>query len=82
MPNRLNTIRYTKLTAFVAFLKVTIYQKLIHRGSSLPIVCKIKQKIFGQLKLKIEDLREYEFIFEKALAQESGGPGVLIDEKN
>jgi hypothetical protein len=30
----------------------------------------------------IEYLREYEFIFETALAQESGGPGVLIDEKN
>jgi hypothetical protein len=27
--------RYTKYTAFVAFLKVTIYQKLIHRVSSL-----------------------------------------------
>jgi hypothetical protein len=30
----------------------------------------------------IEYLREYEFIFETALAHESGGPGVLIDEKN
>jgi hypothetical protein len=26
--------------------------------------------------------REYEFIFTTALAHESGGPGVLIDEKN
>jgi hypothetical protein len=26
-------------------------------------------------------LREYEFIFEMALAHESGGPGVLIDDK-
>jgi hypothetical protein len=25
---------------------------------------------------------EYEFIFETALAHESGGPGVMIDEKN
>jgi hypothetical protein len=30
----------------------------------------------------IEYLRKSEFIFEMALAQESGGPGVLIDEKN
>jgi hypothetical protein len=30
----------------------------------------------------IEYLREYEFIFETALAHESGGPKVLIDEKN
>jgi hypothetical protein len=30
----------------------------------------------------IEILREYEFIFEKALTHESGGPGVLIDKKN
>jgi hypothetical protein len=30
----------------------------------------------------IEFLREYEFIFDTALAHESGGPGVLIDEKN
>jgi hypothetical protein len=30
----------------------------------------------------IEYLREYEFIFETALAHELGGPGVLIDEKN
>jgi hypothetical protein len=29
----------------------------------------------------IEYLREYEFIFETALAYESGGPGVLIDKK-
>jgi hypothetical protein len=29
----------------------------------------------------IEYLREYEFIFETALAHESGGSGVLIDEK-
>jgi hypothetical protein len=29
----------------------------------------------------IEYLREYEFIFETALAHESGDPGVLIDEK-
>jgi hypothetical protein len=29
----------------------------------------------------IEYLRKYEFIFETALAHESGGPGVLIDEK-
>jgi hypothetical protein len=29
----------------------------------------------------IEYLREYEFIFETALDHESGGPGVLIDEK-
>jgi hypothetical protein len=29
----------------------------------------------------IEYLREYEFIFETALAHESGGPVVLIDEK-
>jgi hypothetical protein len=30
----------------------------------------------------IEYLRQYEFIFETALVHESGGPGVLIDEKN
>jgi hypothetical protein len=30
----------------------------------------------------MEYLREYEFIFKTALAHESGGPGVLIDEKN
>jgi hypothetical protein len=30
----------------------------------------------------IEYLREYEFIFETALANESGDPGVLIDEKS
>jgi hypothetical protein len=30
----------------------------------------------------IEYLREYEFIFETVLAHESGGLGVLIDEKN
>jgi hypothetical protein len=30
----------------------------------------------------IEYLREYEFMFETALAHESGGPGVLIDGKN
>jgi hypothetical protein len=30
----------------------------------------------------IEYLRKYEFIFETALAHESGGPGVLIVEKN
>jgi hypothetical protein len=30
----------------------------------------------------IEYLREYKFIFKTALAHESGGPGVLIDEKN
>jgi hypothetical protein len=29
----------------------------------------------------IEYLREYEYIFKTALAHESGGPGVLIDEK-
>jgi hypothetical protein len=29
----------------------------------------------------IEYLREYEFIFKTALAHESGGPGVLFDEK-
>jgi hypothetical protein len=29
----------------------------------------------------IEYLRKYEFIFETALAHESGGPGVLIDKK-
>jgi hypothetical protein len=29
----------------------------------------------------IKYLREYEFIFETALAHESGGPGVLIVEK-
>jgi hypothetical protein len=34
------------------------------------------------IKQKIEYLREYKFIFETALAHESGGPGVLIDEKN
>jgi hypothetical protein len=62
-------------------------------GSSLPIVCKKK---FGIAQTKnrlramqysvesffiIEYLYEYEFIFEMALAHESGGPGVLIDEK-
>jgi hypothetical protein len=31
--------------------------------------------------LIIEYLREYEFIFETALAHESSSPGVLIDEK-
>jgi hypothetical protein len=28
------------------------------------------------------DLRKYSFIFKTALAHESGGPGVSIDEKN
>jgi hypothetical protein len=46
-----------------------------------PIVGKKKKKKFGLLKLKIEYLRECEFIFETALAHESGGPWVLIDEK-
>jgi hypothetical protein len=31
--------------------------------------------------LKIEYLREYEFIFKTALAHESGDPGVLFAEK-
>jgi hypothetical protein len=31
--------------------------------------------------VKIEYLREYEFIFKTALAHESGGPGVLFAEK-
>jgi hypothetical protein len=30
---------------------------------------------------KIENLREYEFIFKTALAHESGDPGVLFAEK-
>jgi hypothetical protein len=30
----------------------------------------------------IKYFREYEFIFKTALAHESGGLGVLIDEKN
>jgi hypothetical protein len=36
----------------------------------------------GESIFIIKYLREYKFIFETALAQESGGPGVLIDEKN
>jgi hypothetical protein len=35
-----------------------------------------------ELIFLIEYLRKYEFIFETALAHESGDPGVLIDEKN
>jgi hypothetical protein len=31
---------------------------------------------------KVDYLREYEFIFENALAHESVDPGVLFDEKN
>jgi hypothetical protein len=31
---------------------------------------------------KVNFLREYESIFETALAHESVGPGVLFDEKN
>jgi hypothetical protein len=31
---------------------------------------------------KVDFLREYESIFETALAHESVGPGVLFDEKN
>jgi hypothetical protein len=31
---------------------------------------------------KIENLREYEFIFKTALAHESGDQGVLFAEKN
>jgi hypothetical protein len=36
----------------------------------------------AELNLKIEYLREYEFIFKTALAHESGDPGVLFAEKN
>jgi hypothetical protein len=36
----------------------------------------------AELIFIIEYLREYKFVFETALAHESGGPGVLIDEKN
>jgi hypothetical protein len=32
----------------------------------------------AESNLKIEYLREYEFIFKKALAHESGDPGVLF----
>jgi hypothetical protein len=32
--------------------------------------------------LKVDYFREYEFIFETALAHESVDPGVLFDEKN
>jgi hypothetical protein len=34
-------------------------------------------KLKVKSNLKIENLREYEFIFETALAHESGDPGVL-----
>jgi hypothetical protein len=30
----------------------------------------------------IKYLREHEFVFETALAHESGGPEILVDEKN
>jgi hypothetical protein len=36
----------------------------------------------AESNLKIEYLREYEFIFKTALAHESGDPGVLFAEKN
>jgi hypothetical protein len=36
----------------------------------------------AELNLKIEYLREYEFIFKTVLAHESGDPGVLFAEKN
>jgi hypothetical protein len=35
----------------------------------------------GESNLKIEYLREYEFIFKTALAHESGDPGVLFEKK-
>jgi hypothetical protein len=36
----------------------------------------------AESNLKIEYLREYEFIFKTALAHESEDPGVLFAEKN
>jgi hypothetical protein len=36
----------------------------------------------AESNLVIEYLREYEFIFDTALAHESGDPGVLFGEKN
>jgi hypothetical protein len=36
----------------------------------------------AESNLKIEYLREYKFIFIKALAHKSGDPGVLFAEKN
>jgi hypothetical protein len=36
----------------------------------------------AESNLKIEYLREYEFIFKTALAHETGDPGVLFAEKN
>jgi hypothetical protein len=36
----------------------------------------------AESNLKIEYLREYEFIFKTALAHESGDPEVLFAEKN
>jgi hypothetical protein len=36
----------------------------------------------AELNLKRKYLRKYEFIFETALAHESGDPGVLFAEKN
>jgi hypothetical protein len=35
----------------------------------------------AELIFIINYLREYEFIFQTTLVHESGGPGVLIDEK-
>jgi hypothetical protein len=36
----------------------------------------------AESNLKIEYLREYEFVFKMALAHESGDPGILFAEKN
>jgi hypothetical protein len=35
----------------------------------------------AESNLKIEHLRQYEFIFKMALARESGGPGILFAKK-
>jgi hypothetical protein len=62
------------LSALTEPVKVTVYQKIIHRSSYLPHGSKIKFALYK--KNRIELIREFESIFKTALAHESGDRGV------